>query len=190
MSLTGILRTSIRRPPARRIRPPRWRPRRPSHRSPRRHLPMGNPIRRPHRRNRRTPHGQPHLERTNARHRRRLRRRRSQLLLLRRHAPRLRRPMGRPQITALRRIRPSRIRRPRRRERRLLRSISMSHGGVQAESTHHPPVLEQDASGPGQSRRLQGLAAAKGSDEGKHGSFDPSFFALYQGVYCPSWGDL
>lgn len=105
----GILRTRLRRPPPRRLRPPRRRPLRPPPRPPRRHLPMGHAIRRPHRRNRRTPHRQPHLDRPHKRHRRRLRRRRSQLLLLRRHAPRLRRPLGHPQIPTLRRLRPSRI---------------------------------------------------------------------------------
>ena len=114
---TGVLRTSIRSPPARRLCPPRRCPSRSSPRSARRHLPMGHPIRRPYRRNRRTAHRQPNLERPYPRRWRGLSRRRPQLLLLRRHASRLRRPMGRPEKPAIRRIRPSRIRRPSRCER-------------------------------------------------------------------------
>jgi NADH dehydrogenase (ubiquinone) Fe-S protein 2 len=49
MAVTGILRTRLRRSPSRRLRSPRRRLARHPHRSPRRHLPMGDPIRGPHR---------------------------------------------------------------------------------------------------------------------------------------------
>ncbi len=95
--MTGILRTSLWRPPSRCLCPT-WRcPPRPPPRPPRRYLPMGNPIRRPDRRNRRTTYRQSNLERSNPRHRCRLRRGRPQLLFLRRHASRKWCTMGRTQ---------------------------------------------------------------------------------------------